>query len=84
MIARFLDQVTLIDLQFEGNPEVIRQGVWACYQENRVKFQGYSLYDPGVYPASPLGGKITWRVTRPWAEPPDESERGALTRAGDD
>ncbi len=81
MIERFLDQVTLIDLQFVGNPEVIRQGVWSCYQESAVEFRGYSLYDLGAYPAPPLSGKITWRVTQPWAEPPDESEREALARA---
>jgi tetrahydromethanopterin S-methyltransferase subunit A len=81
MIERFLGQVTLIDLQFEGNPEVIRQGVWSCYQESAVEFRGYSLHDPGAYPAPPLSGKITWRVTQPWAEPPDEDEREAFARA---
>ena len=81
MIKRFLDQVTLIDIQFEGNPEVVRQGVWSCYQENAVEFQSYSLYDPGAYPAPPLSGKITWRVAQPWAEPPDDSEREALAKA---
>ena len=81
MIERFLDQVTLIALQFEGNPEVIRQGVWSCYQESVVEFRGYSLNDPGAYAAPPLSGRFTWRVTQPWAEPPDESEREALARA---
>ena len=81
MIERFLDQVTLIDIQFEGDPEVVRQGVWSCYQENEVDFRGYSLYDPGAFPAPPLSGKITWRVAQPWAEPPDEGEREALAKA---
>jgi tetrahydromethanopterin S-methyltransferase subunit A len=81
MIERFLDQLTLIDLQHVGNPEVIRKGVWSCYQESAVEFRGYSLYDPGAYPAPPLSGKITWRVTKPWVEPPDESEREAIARA---
>lgn len=81
MIERFRDQVTLIDLQFEGDPEVIRKGVWACYQESPVEFRGYSLHDPGAYPAPPLSGQITWRVTQPWAEPPDENEREAVARA---
>jgi tetrahydromethanopterin S-methyltransferase subunit A len=81
MIERFRHQVTLIDLQFEGNPEVIRQGVWSCYQESAVEYRGYSLYDPGAYSAPPLSGKITWRVTQPWVEPPDDSEREALARA---
>ena len=81
MIERFLDQLTLVDLQHVGNPEVIRKGVWSCYQESAVEFRGYSLYDPGAYPAPPLGGKITWRVTKPWVKPPDESEREAIARA---
>jgi tetrahydromethanopterin S-methyltransferase subunit A len=81
MIERFLDQVTLIDIQFEGDPDVIRQAVWSCYQESAVKFQCYSMYDPGAYPAPPLSGKITWRVTKPWVEPPDESESEALSKA---
>jgi tetrahydromethanopterin S-methyltransferase subunit A len=81
MIECFLDQVTLIDLQFEGDPETIKQGVWSCYQERAVDFRGYSLYDPGAYPAPPLSGKITWRVMQPWAEPPNEGEREALARA---
>lgn len=33
IIERFRKQVTLIDLQFEGDPDVIRQAVQACYQE---------------------------------------------------
>ena len=31
-IDRFRKQLTLIDLQFEGNPELIRKAVWSCYQ----------------------------------------------------
>lgn len=81
MIERFREQVSLIDLQFEGDPEVIGKGVWSCYQESVVEFRGYSLYDPGAYPAPPLSGKITWRVTQPWVKPPDKSESEALERA---
>jgi len=81
MIERFRKQVSLIDLQFEGDPEVIRKAVWSCYQENPVEFRGYSLCDPGAYPEPPLSGKITWRVTQPWAEPEDEKEQEAVRRA---
>lgn len=81
MIERFRRQVTLVDLQFEGDPEVIRQAVWSCYQESPVDFRGYSLYDPGAYPEPPLSGQITWRVTQPWAEPADVGERQAMARA---
>lgn len=79
-IERFRKQLTLIDLQFEGDPDVIRKAVWSCYQEEPVAFRGYTLHDPGAYPDSPLSGRITWRVTQPWAEPADERERKALER----
>ncbi len=80
-IERFRQQVTLIDLQFEGDPDVIRQAVWACYQENAVEFRGQQLCDPGAYPEPPIGSAITWRVTQPWAEPPNEGERQAREKA---
>lgn len=79
-IERFRKQVALIDLQFNADPDIIRQAVWSCYQEEPVKFKGYSLYDPGAYPEPPLSGRITWRVTQPWAEPGDEKEREALKK----
>jgi len=79
-IARFRRQVTLIDLQFEGDPEVIRQAVWACYQERPTAFRSYTLYDPGAYPDPPIGERITWRVTQPWSAPADESERQAVQK----
>ncbi len=74
MIERFRQQLTLIDIQFEGAPELIRNAVWSCYQESPVEFRGYSLYDPGAFPEPPLSGKITWRITQPWAEVLDEKE----------
>ncbi|MCX6382950.1 MAG: tetrahydromethanopterin S-methyltransferase subunit A [Actinobacteria bacterium] len=80
-VERFRKQIALIDLQFEGDPEVIRKAVWSCYQEKPVKFRGYNLYDIGAYPEEPLSGKITWHVTMPWAEPEDEKEKIALKRA---
>ncbi len=79
-IERFRKQVKLIDLQFNADPDLIRQAVWSCYQEEPVEFKGYSLYDPGAYPEPPLSGKITWRVTQPWSEPQDEKEREALEK----
>jgi tetrahydromethanopterin S-methyltransferase subunit A len=81
MIERFRKQLSLVDLQFEGDPDLIRKAVWSCYQENPVEFRGYSLYDPGAYPEPPLSGKITWRVTEPWAEVLDDKEREAKRRA---
>lgn len=83
LIDRFRSQITLIDLQFEGNPDIIQQAVWSCYQENPVKFRDYSLYDPGAYSDTPLSGKITWRIGQPWVEPTEESEREGQQRAKD-
>ena len=80
-VERFRKQLTLIDLQFEGDPEVIRNAVWSCYQEEPVEFRGYTLYDIGAYPEEPLSGKITWRVTMPWSVPEDEKEEEALQKA---
>jgi len=80
-IERFRKQLTLIDLQFEGDPEVIRKAVWSCYQEEPVEFRDYRLYDIGAYPEEPLSGKITWRVTMPWSVPEDEKEEEALQKA---
>ena len=74
-VERFRKQVTVIDLVNEGSPEVLRQAVCSCYQEEPTPFHGYSLFDPGAYPEPPLGGKITWRVTHPEREPKTETER---------
>ena len=80
-IDRFRKQLSLIDLQFEGNADVIRKAVWACYQENPVQFRDYSVCDPGALPESPLRGKITMRVTQPWLELPDDTEQDAIEKA---
>ncbi len=80
-ILRFLEQVTLIDMQFIADPVQIQKAVWACYQEQPVSFKGYSLWDSGPFPAPPLDGRITWQVTRPWVEPENMAERAALDRA---
>ena len=79
-ITRFLEQVSLVDLQFRGTPEIIRKAVWSCYQEEPVEFMGYTLHDPGAYSGNPLSGKITQKVMRPWAEPDDERERVAVQK----
>lgn len=81
LIERFRKQLSLIDLQFEGNPDLIRKAVWSCYQEEPVDFRGYSLYDPGAFPEPPLSGQITMRVTEPWAEQPNEKEAEAVKKA---
>lgn len=80
MIERFRRQLTLVDLQFESDPDLIMKAVWSCYQESPVEFRGQRVFDPGAFPAPPLHGRITWRVTQPWAEPTSELERDALRR----
>ncbi len=74
-VDRFRKQITLIDLTNEGSPEVLRQAVWSCYQEKPTPFGQYELYDPGAYPAAPLSGTITWKVTQPSLEPKSDEER---------
>ena len=74
-IARFRQQVRMINLLDEGDPELLGRAVWSCFQEEPTSFQNYTLSDPGAYPEAPLSGQLTWRVTRPQAEPKDEGER---------
>jgi len=81
LIERFRAQLTLVDLQFQGDPGLIGQAVWSCYQEEAVDFRGQELYDTGAYPEPPLSGRITWKVTQPWGVPKDEGEREARDRA---
>jgi tetrahydromethanopterin S-methyltransferase subunit A len=82
-IERFLKQVSLVDLQFKGTPETIRKAVWSCFQEKSVIFMEYELYDPGAYSEEPLSGRITQRVTRPWAEPDNDREWEAVRKMHD-
>ena len=74
-VERFREQVTVIDLVNEGTPEVLRQAVWSCYQEEPTPFRQYKLYDPGAYQAAPLSGAITWKVAQPSLEPQSDEER---------
>jgi tetrahydromethanopterin S-methyltransferase subunit A len=79
-ITRFREQLTLVDCQFQDE-NVIRKVVWSCFQENPVNFKGQMLSDPGAFPEPPFSGKLTWKVTQPWAEPGDEGERAAKKEA---
>ncbi|MDD1673302.1 MAG: tetrahydromethanopterin S-methyltransferase subunit A, partial [Methanomicrobiales archaeon] len=42
-IDRLRKQITLVDCQFQEEG-IIRQAVWACYQEEPVEFREYRLY----------------------------------------
>jgi tetrahydromethanopterin S-methyltransferase subunit A len=82
-VERFIKQTKLIDLVNEGSPEVIREAIWACYQEKPTKFREYELYDIGAYEAEPICGKITWKITNPAYAPKDEKEKEALQKLQD-
>jgi tetrahydromethanopterin S-methyltransferase subunit A len=79
-VERFRRQVTVIDLINEGRPEVIREAVQACYQEEPTPFGDDLLHDIGAYPEPPISGRITWRVTDPTREPKSEEERAGQER----
>jgi tetrahydromethanopterin S-methyltransferase subunit A len=79
-VNRFVKQTKLIDLVNEGAPEVIKEAVWSCYQENPTKFREYELWDMGAYEAEAICGKITWRVTNPAYAPKDKKEQEALEK----
>ena len=70
-IERFRAQVSMIDLQFKGTPETVRQAVWSCYQEEPVEFEGQQVYD------------ITNRVMEPWKQPQSEEEQQAVQKMWD-
>ena len=82
-IERFRAQIELVNLMDEFDPELYREAVWSCFQESPTDFREYSLYDPGAFPQPPIDAKITWRVTKPWAEPKDEEERVQKERIQD-
>ncbi len=75
--------MTLVDLQFQGDPDLVRKTVWSCYQEEPVECMGYELYDMGAYPEPPLSGTITWKILQPYWEPEDEKQREARRKAQD-
>lgn len=79
-VERFRKQVQIIDLVNEGSPDVLRQAVWACFQEEPTQFRDYMLSDPGAYPEPPITGSITWRVTDPQREPKNEAERAQFAQ----
>lgn len=80
-IERFRNQVTVVNLINEGSPEVLRQAVWSCYQEEPTAFRDYMLHDPGAFPEPPLSAGITWRVTHPEREPKSEEEQRQIDKA---
>ena len=80
VIERFREQIRLVDLLNEGDPKVIRDAVWSCYQEEPTEFRGLQLCDPGAFPSEPICSTITWRVAQPWYAPRNAEEREAHSR----
>ena len=80
-IERFRTQITMIDLVDEGSPEVLRQAVCACYQEEPTSFKDYALCDPGAYPEPPLSGKITMKIADPQRQPKTDEQRAKMEQA---
>ena len=80
-VDRFRTQVKVIDLVDEGSPDVLRQAVWSCFQENPTPFKHYTLFDPGAYPEPSLNGKITWRISDPQRQPKTEEQREKIEKA---
>ena len=79
-ITRFREQIEVIDLLNEGDPKVIREAVWSCYQEEPTPFRDLLLFDPGAFPAEPICATITWRIRQPWYAPRTDQEREAQER----
>lgn len=79
-VGRFRQQIKIVDLINEGDPKVVRDAVWSCYQEEPTKFREYELFDPGAFPAEPICSSITWKIRQPWYAPRNAEERAATER----
>jgi len=79
-IARYREQIRVVDLLNEGETAVVRQAVWSCYQEEPTAFGPYELFDPGAFPREPICTPLTWRIRQPWYAPRTEKERGDQER----
>jgi tetrahydromethanopterin S-methyltransferase subunit A len=80
-IERFRRQVTVIDLIGEGDPDVIRSVVQACYQEEPTAFRDLLVHDVGAHDEPPICRPIMWRITDPAKEPKSDEERTQVERA---
>ena len=79
-IERFRRQFRIINLLNEGEPKVVRDAVWSCYQEEPTVFGEYELFDPGAFPAEPICASLTWKVRQPWYAPRTDQEKAAVSR----
>ena len=79
-IERFRQQIRIVNLLNEGDPKLVRDAVWSCYQEQPTRFRDYELFDPGAFPADPICSTITWKVRQPWYAPRNAEEQVAVNR----
>ena len=79
-IERFRQQIRIVNLLNEGDPKLVRDAVWSCYQEQPTRFRDYELFDPGAFPADPICSTITWKVRQPWYAPRNAEEQAAVNR----
>jgi tetrahydromethanopterin S-methyltransferase subunit A len=79
-IARFRQQIQVINCLNDGTPELAQEVVMACYQEHPTPFRAYTLHDIGAFPEPPIWQGITWRVEHPEKEPKDDEERKQVKR----
>ncbi|MGQ9468892.1 MAG: hypothetical protein ACUVTD_03580 [Nitrososphaerales archaeon] len=64
----------LEDVMLTRKPDVIREAVRCCYQEEPIQFMHWTLYDQGAFPEEPLCFKITWWIEKPWAVHSEEEQ----------
>ena len=79
-VERFREQVKIVDLVDEGDPRLVRDAVWSCYQEEPTPFREHMLFDPGAFPGEPMCASIAWRIRQPWYAPRNADEQAAVDR----
>ena len=82
-VERFREQFRVVNLLNEGDPALVRDAVWSCYQEEPTAFREHSLFDPGAFAAEPICSTLTWRIRQPWYAPRSDQERDAAQRLED-
>jgi tetrahydromethanopterin S-methyltransferase subunit A len=65
-IERFREQVTPVNLLEVLDPGTIEKAVFSCRQVKPIKFQDYTLSDPGAYPKPAISKKLKLKVPKPY------------------
>ena len=79
-VERFREQVRIVDLINEGDPGLVHNAVWSCYQEEPTQFRDQLLFDPGAVAGEAMCTSLTWKVRQPWCAPRNDGERAAAER----